>query len=273
MKAAPPIPPVTATPPGRCSICLAPGPVLIGERDFGDNGNDFFAGQRVFEPYGVAIRYHRCGTCRFTFTNAFDAWSAADFKAHVYNDDYPLTDPPFLEERPLRNAQLVAGLWHRDKGRTTVLDYGGGNGRFAALLAQQGLACDSVDLFYAQGQPSQPAYDIVTCFEVIEHVSHSHQIEWFAGLRRQVAATGTLLLSTELLGPADPVDHYYIAPRNGHVSIHSADSLRRLARRFDLDVFSINREMHLLRPAHPAAAAAGRSAAAPAIDQDAYLTS
>ena len=258
----------------RCSICGTPAPVLIGERDFGDNGNDFFSGQRVFEPHGIAIRYHRCGCCGFTFTNAFDGWSAADFKAHVYNDDYPLTDPPFLQERPLRNAQLVAGLWHRDKGRRTVLDHGGGDGRFATFLRQHGLACDSVDPFYdPQGEPSQSSYDIVTCFEVIEHVAHGQQVAWFAGLRRRLSAAGTLLLSTELLGAAEPVQHYYIAPRNGHISIHSPDSLRRLARRFGLDLYSINREMHLLRPAPPAAAGAARSTEASTIHRDAYLTS
>ena len=168
---------------------------------------------------------------------------------HVYNDDYPLTDPPFLEERPHRNAQVVAGLWHRAKGATTVLDYGGGNGCFAAALARHGLACESTDVFYGARQPSRTVYHIVTCFEVIEHVPHAHQAEWLGGLRRYLAADGTLLMSTEVLEGMTTVNHYYVAPRNGHLSIHSPKSLRALARKLSLDVYSINHEMHLLRPA------------------------
>lgn len=244
-----PIPPVKVGQPNVCSICLESGPTLLGERDFGDNGNDFFSGERVFEPYGIGVCYYRCGACGFTFTNAFDDWSPQAFKDHVYNDDYPLTDPPFLEERPQRNAQMVAGLWHRAKGRSTVLDYGGGNGNFAAMLAHHGLDCETTDVFYCSQQPSQTDYGIVTCFEVIEHVPHAFQTEWFGGLSRYLAPQGTLLVSTEVLDSITTVNHYYIAPRNGHVSIHSPRSLRTLARKFDLDVYSINHEMHLLRPA------------------------
>lgn len=59
VRSAHPIPPVKAEPPNLCSICLSADPTLIGERDFGDNGNDFFSGARVFEPYGVDIAYYR----------------------------------------------------------------------------------------------------------------------------------------------------------------------------------------------------------------------
>lgn len=243
-----PIPSVKAETPSVCSICQASGPTRLGERDFGDNGNDFFAGARVFEPYGVDICYYRCGACGFTFTNAFDDWTPEAFRDHVYNDDYPLTDPPFLEERPKRNAQVVAGLWHRAKGQTTVLDYGGGAGSFAAALADHGLACESTDVFYGSQCPSRVDYSLVTCFEVIEHVPHFRQTEWIGGLRKHLAPDGTLLMSTEVLEANATVDHYYIAPRNGHVSIHSPRSLRTLATKFGLDVYSINHEMHVLRP-------------------------
>jgi 2-polyprenyl-6-hydroxyphenyl methylase/3-demethylubiquinone-9 3-methyltransferase len=148
---------------------------------------------------------------------------------------------------------VVAGLWHRAKGRATVLDYGGGNGRFAAVLAQHGLACESVDIFHGSQDPSQADYGIVTCFEVIEHVPHALQLEWLAQVRRHLAPQGLILMSTEVLDASTPVDHYYIAPRNGHVSIHSPKSLRTLARNVGLEIYSINGEMHLLRPSHTSA--------------------
>ena len=84
----------------------------------------------------------------------------------------------------------------------------------------------------------------MTCFEVIEHVAHGQQVAWFAGLRRHLSAAGTLLLSTELLGAAEPVQHYYIAPRNGHISLFSGKSLAWLGKRYGLRFASSPRHMH-----------------------------
>jgi 2-polyprenyl-6-hydroxyphenyl methylase/3-demethylubiquinone-9 3-methyltransferase len=67
------------------------------------------------------------------------------------------------------------------------------------------------------------------CFEVLEHV-----IDPVASLRRIVeflAPDGFLMISTLVQGEAfvaQGLDWWYVAPRNGHVSIHSPQSLNRL---------------------------------------------
>ena len=247
-KAPLPIPAICSEPPSRCSVCATDRLAHLGARDFGDNANDFHSGTRMFAPYRVDIAYYRCCACGFTFTNAFDKWTPQDFRDHIYNDDYLLTDPPFAEERPLRNARLVAGLWHCEKGSTAVLDYGGGNGRFADVMNQCGIVCESMDVFHRTDEPTRGSYDLVTCFEVIEHVPHGDQADWLAGLRRFVGPAGRVLMSTLVLDRDAVVGHHYIAPRNGHISIHSGRSIRTLAEKSGLEVYSINQEMHLLRP-------------------------
>jgi 2-polyprenyl-6-hydroxyphenyl methylase/3-demethylubiquinone-9 3-methyltransferase len=219
----------------------------VGEKDFGHSGNDFFQGTRQFDDYGVSIAYYRCSACGFTFTNAFDSWSRADFRSYVYNEDYCRADPPFETERPQRNAALLSGLWHSAKGQAVVLDYGGGNGALARHLSALGLECHSCDVFYGDAFTTQQRYSIISCFEVIEHVPHRDQGAWFQHLIKRLAPGGTLLLSTELLSATADVHHRYISPRNGHISVHSRQSLGTLAQRFGLTVFSVNAEMHFLR--------------------------
>jgi hypothetical protein len=229
-------------------VCGSQALSLLGSKDFAYSCNDHFEGRSLFPAQGVGIDYHRCATCGFTFTAAFDEWSAADFKAHIYNADYVLADPVFPVVRPTRNSQMVAALWNRALATTEVLDYGGGDGSFARHLREMGHRCHSFDAFHGgEPPPSDARYEIVTCFEVIEHVPHLELNDWFAGLVGHVAPRGTLLLSTELIDADPSLGNWYIAPRNGHISLHTTVSLNTLATQHDVGIFSINHEMHLLR--------------------------
>jgi 2-polyprenyl-6-hydroxyphenyl methylase/3-demethylubiquinone-9 3-methyltransferase len=218
----------------------------MGSKDFGHSGNDHFAEARQFGDYGVQIAYFRCSDCGLVFTNALDAWKPADFKAHIYNGDYGLADPPFESERPTRNARMIAGLWHADKAELTFLDFGGGAGAMARCLRDLGVACESSDSFYGVAAPLK-RFDVVTCFEVIEHVPHFAQKACLEAISAQLAPGGTVLLSTTILDPTVTVEHWYICPRNGHITMHSAKSLALLAAGSGFDMFSVNTEMHLLR--------------------------
>jgi predicted TPR repeat methyltransferase len=234
--------------PWRCSACLAVAPQLLGDKDFAYSCNDHFEGQPQFAAAHAPVRYHRCGTCQFTFTASLDGWSAHDFKAHIYNADYVLADPVFVEIRPARNAQMVAALWNRALAGTVVLDFGGGDGAFARALQAMGHRCHTVDAFHGEDTAELlNRYDLITCFEVIEHVPHGDLDAWMATLLGHLSAQGSVLLSTELLDADMALGNWYIAPRNGHISLHTAASLQALASRHGLSVYSINHEMHVLR--------------------------
>lgn len=218
----------------------------MGAKDFGHSGNDHFTGTRQFADHGVAIEYFRCGGCGLMFTAAFDGWTPDDFQQHIYNADYVHADPPFAGERSARNAAMVAGLWHRDKASLRVLDYSGGAGGMAAALGLLGMACDSCDPYYGIAAPNR-SYAVVTCFEVLEHVPHQDLRPWFKELASHLEPQGTLLLSTEVFGSDISAAHWYLCPRNGHITVHSARSLQLLAASVGLQVYSVNAEMHFLR--------------------------
>ena len=71
-----------------------------------------------------------------------------------------------------------------------------------------------------------------------------------ARLAALLAPDGLLLASTLLsdgqLPPGRPLDWWYASPRNGHISLFSARSLRVLAGRHGLEVASFNPGLHAL---------------------------
>jgi hypothetical protein len=236
-------------PPARCSVCSGNDLRAFGEKDFGDSGADHFEQRRVFADYGVAVAYHQCRTCRFTFTAAFDDWSPADFETHIYNDDYVLSDKPFVSERPLRNAAMVAGLYYRERESVDILDVGGGKGVFAAALREAGFSAATRDLYFMGSEAgADQRFDLITSFEVIEHVRHEQQHGWMAALAGQLrdSASARVLVSTELISAGHTIDWWYLCPRNGHISVHSAQSLTLLAAAAGLRVFSVNPSVHWL---------------------------
>jgi hypothetical protein len=244
-------PVVSDRPPARCSVCGCASLRAFGDKDFGESGADHFEQRRVFADYGVRVAYHQCTACRFTFTAAFDDWSKAEFEAHVYNDDYVLGDRPFVSERPLRNAAMVAGMYHRERGSVDILDVGGGKGVFAQALREAGFSATTRDLYFMGAEvDATRRHDLITSFEVIEHVRHDQQHAWMAALAGQLRAApaSRVLISTELIDPGHRIGWWYLCPRNGHISVHSAASLRWLAAAVGLRLFSINPSMHWLAP-------------------------
>jgi len=212
--------------PRSCKACGSPSPAL-GAVDFNKCCEDR---RRVALPLsGRRVTYHRCPACALVFTGDFDAWDRDDFRTHVYNEGYADVDPDYAESRPAVSARLIGTLFGEACRGLPVLDYGGGDGALAALLASQhGMAAEVYDPFNsACDVPPHRLFPLVTCFEVLEHTPDPRTtIFEIAGLVQQ---DGLVVFST-LLQPANFLQHgldwWYVAPRNGHVTIYSAQALR-----------------------------------------------
>jgi Methyltransferase domain len=229
-----------------CKICTSPVPI-IGSVDFNKSCVDHTGMRLPF--YGHAIYYRRCPACGFLFTDAFDDWTPADFATHIYNADYAQVDPDYRELRPLGNAAFVARLFDAHKQRLSVLDYGGGNGTFARYLQAHGFKhCDTYDPF-TPGFDTPPArtYNLVTCFETFEHTPDP--IGCVRAILDRLADDGVVLFSTLLLQPdfeaSGGLGWWYVGPRNGHISIHSAASLALLWERHGCSFSSVSRGRHM----------------------------
>jgi hypothetical protein len=226
-----------------CKCCGVDAPVF-GAVDFSKSCEDHR--RKPLPQSGIAVPYLRCLACGFTFTVAFDDLTAEQFQQHIYNESYVLVDPDFVDVRPRNNAKWVGDVILSGNAKLRVLDYGGGNGLLTSLLRERGLTrCESYDPFYGNLRPAG-RFDVVTSFEVLEHTPTP--FDTLRDMRSLLDERGLIVFST-LLQPADFLTHglawWYAAPRNGHVSLYTRDSLTALMKRLGLKWGSFNDHTHV----------------------------
>jgi 2-polyprenyl-6-hydroxyphenyl methylase/3-demethylubiquinone-9 3-methyltransferase len=197
---------------------------------------------------GIPIYYHRCDECGFVFTEAFDHFTQEQFRQHIYNDDYARIDPDYDKLRPEGNAGFICKLLGKERS-LRVLDYGSGNGLLARNLRQAGFSDVSCYDPFVEQSASKPEgkFDFITCFEVLEHTTTPRQT--IADILSMIREPGMVLFST-LFVPDDMekqgLSWWYAAPRNGHVSLYSEQSLKTLASSFGYRVGSFSESMHVM---------------------------
>lgn len=205
---------------------------------------------------GIPVHYRRCGRCGFLFTEAFDGWARGDFEQRIYNADYGIVDPDFATVRPLANAALVTQTFERSRESMRILDYGGGSGLLAATLRERGFSASTYDPFSSFNVLPDKGFDLITCFEVMEHVPHPK--ETVAEMVSLLQGDGAILFST-LTQPAEiesvGLNWWYAAPRNGHVSLYTPASLAHLFKPHGVRVGSFTSGLHIAYGRAPAFAA------------------
>ncbi|MBB4367951.1 2-polyprenyl-6-hydroxyphenyl methylase/3-demethylubiquinone-9 3-methyltransferase [Bradyrhizobium sp. cir1] len=240
-----------STAPLPCKICTAEA-ALFGVVDFAKHCNEARGGRLPL--LGRPVYYHRCQVCGFLFTDAFDDWSEANFKADIYNDGYIEVDPDYREVRPTNSAKLVQHFFGARKAELRLLDYGGGDGLLSATLRDSGfLEAQTFDPFVADfARPPQEKFDIVTCFETLEHMPDP--MAGIAAIASSTKEDGLVLFST-LVQPADfemhGVNWWYVGPRNGHVSIFSRTALVLAWQHHGYQTASFNDNLHMAFRALP----------------------
>jgi hypothetical protein len=188
-------------------------------------------------PRGAAdieVKYYRCVSCEFIFTDFIDDWTNEELSRFIYNEDYILADPEYESVRPLRTAVDMAKILDGCQG-ARILDYGSGSGIFARAMKERGFsAVESYDPFSSPARP-EGRFDLITAFEVVEH--SPRPLETFADMRQLLAPGGALLVG-QTLQPANIEElrgaWWYLAPRNGHVSTYSDLTFSLIARKMGL---------------------------------------
>jgi 2-polyprenyl-6-hydroxyphenyl methylase/3-demethylubiquinone-9 3-methyltransferase len=219
-----------------------------------------------FETYpeglrGVPVYYWRCGDCGFIFTDFFDAFTSEQWTGVVYDAAYySRVDPDYAEIRPRGNAAVVDGLLGGGEKELVGLDYGGGNGRTAEILRGLGYRYDTYDPFgVCSLTPGlEGRYEFCSAFEAAEHSPEPHaflrDILRLCSPGRLAVLIGTHA-SDSRVSAYDRLRWWYAGPRNGHISLHSRESLRRLGAAYGLEYATVTGNTHLLTRGMPASKA------------------
>jgi len=242
--------PIASTDTAACKVCQGPSP-LFGVVDFHKSCVEA-QGKRLALS-GYPVYYRRCSVCSFTFTTAFDGWSHAEFREHIYNQDYITVDPDFAELRPAGNAKVMAETFQASRESMEILDYGGGSGMMADLLRKQGFSATTYDPFSEFNAMPTERFDLIACFEVMEHVPSPK--ETVATMVSLLKDGGAILFST-MVQPAGfegiGLNWWYAGPRNGHVSLYSTHALAHLFKPHGMNVGSFTEGLHIAYSTIPA---------------------
>jgi hypothetical protein len=155
-----------------------------------------------------------------------------------------------------RNQQMqrvTETLIHLNFDRQSkFVDYGGGYGVFVRMMRDRGFNFFRQDSYcanlFAEGFDADlsenPSYELVTAFEVFEHL-----VNPFKEIEKMMRFSRNIFFSTLLLPePAPALDKWwYFSLREGqHVSFYTLESLRQIAKHFDLNLLSNGTSLHLL---------------------------
>lgn len=200
---------------------------------------------------GIPVIYHRCNVCGFVFTKFFDEFPSDWWSKYIYNEEYYLKiDPEYKSARPIVNAKEISAVLTGKHG-VLGLDYGGGSGMTAQLLREQGFSFDCYDPYGMQDTISErlQQYNFCTAIEVFEHLPDpvetlkSILIMCHDGPLTILIGTST---SDAKINLRERLKWWYVAPRNGHISIFSRKSLLVLASQFNLRYVGYVGSTHVL---------------------------
>ena len=197
---------------------------------------------------GIPIYYHKCSDCGFIFTKTFDHYSIKDFQDLIYNDKYLEVDPEFLSIRPQNNANLIESLFSSYKEEIRVLDYGGGNGALAEHLRQKGFRNVTTFEPFNEKYDRKPngVYNLIVAFEVVEHLPSPYKT--FEDAISFLDHHRGLFMFSTVMQPNNidkaKAGWWYIAPRNGHISIYTFKSIHSIMDKLKLKFSPANQNLH-----------------------------
>ena len=212
---------------------------------------------------GEYIPYYKCTFCGFIFTTYFDQWSNDKFKKYIYNEAFFSQDmnkngeegipakPKDYSSSYLDGLKLEffirqfqsSGILKKEKTELEILDFGsaGNPGDTAKAFIDNGYKVTCYDP-YTSGvhyEPLAGLFDVIYLVEVIEHCCDlDSTLKLISG---HLQGDGIVFLSTNLQPyppPDDVINHWYITPRTGHVSIFTFRSLVALFKKYQINLIN-----------------------------------
>lgn len=211
----------------RCRLCGALTTQLFNARVLGDTD----------------VSYFQCTKCRLVQTEE-PFWLERAYRQPIGD-----ADTGQIERSLYAVALIQALLPSLNISNPRVVDYGAGYGLLVRLLRNAGIDAYWSDryapnLFARDAVWNGKRADLVTCFEVAEHF-----VDPLDEFGRMLAIGRTILFSTVLV--PEPVPQpgawdYYALDGGQHVALYTIETLKYLAHRLGLNLYTNQHNLHLL---------------------------
>lgn len=190
-------------------------------------------------------RYYYCDHCGFLQTEE-PYWLE-----EAYKNPINVTDTGIIS-RNIGSSQITAIIIYflfNKQGK--FLDFAGGYGIFTRLMRDIGFGFRWYDPYstnlLARGlelKDENSKFDLVTAFEAFEHF-----VEPIKNIEKMLQFSDNIFFSTELLPSPIPRPEewwYYGLEHGQRISFYSLKTLNHLAQRYNMNLCSNNRNLHLL---------------------------
>lgn len=189
------------------------------------------------------ISYFHCPNCNFLFTEK-PYWLE-----EAYNETINKSDTGILK----RNIELAKKtsrvLFYLFDYKKSYLDFGGGYGLFVRLMRDNG-----IDFFWddaytrnllARGfEYTNEPIELITTFETFEHFENP-----IKEIEKMLKISPNILFTTDLYPNPIPRPEnwwYYALDHGQHISFYSIDTLKYIAAKYNLNLYSNGKYFHLL---------------------------
>ena len=229
-----------------CEICGASA-LFLDAVDFNKSCEE--RAGKYLPRTGKMVDYFLCDGCGFCFAPQFRNWTLAEFAEKIYNADYVNVDPEYVSDRPNNNARNFHRVYGHERGRIRHLDYGGGSGLLSKALRDNGWDSQSYDPVVEPEKniAELGSFNLITAIEVFEHVPDINQL--VDHLAQLCAPEGTIVFTTVCsdgqIKRGQPLSWWYAAPRNGHISLHSYQSLKLMMAKRAMTCVSKSPTIHM----------------------------
>ena len=190
------------------------------------------------------IQYYQCPKCGFISTEK-PYWLD-----EAYSDAIADSDTGYVY-RNLDFTKRISRIIKQNFSKSaTFLDYGAGYGLFVRLMRDNGFHFHYYDLYcdniFAKNMelPENHHVDAYTALEVFEHLENPS-----AEVEKMLKHTDTIIFSTVLRKQNYTAlnQWWYFTPETGqHIALFTKESLDELAKKFDLNLYTNNKDIHIL---------------------------
>jgi hypothetical protein len=209
----------------------------------GNNSSIIFKRQILLK---YEIEYYQCNACGFIQTEE-PYWLPEAYQNAINVEDTGIAQRNILSAK--RTSALICFLFEKS-GR--FVDWGGGSGLFVRLMRDYGFDFywndPYADNIFARGfehdRSKNLTIELVTAFECFEHFADPLQ-----EIERMLSLSRSLIFSTVPFRSGTPNPDtwdYYGFIHGQHIAFYSLDSLRALAKKYELNFYSNEKSFHLL---------------------------